>query len=119
MRPFQMQRREVVGWAAAAIAAAILPFTIPVFAETNRKPVTHIVDITDFVFVPKSLEVRPGDRITWVNKDIVPHTATADDKSWDTGALKPNERKTITVTKKLLGGYFCRFHPSKIGRAHV
>ena len=108
----KMQRREVVGWMAAAIAAASLPFTIPVFAQMQPAPTVHTVDIHDFVFAPKMLNVKPGDRITWINKDIVPHTATANDKSWGTGSLKPNQSRTITVTKGRFDGYFCRFPPS-------
>lgn len=115
MRSVKMQRREVVGWAVAACAAAVIPFAIPVFAQTMPVPTTHIVEIQNFVFSPETLSVKAGDRITWVNKDIVPHTATAADKSWDTGNLKPKDSGSITVTKDMTLDYFCRFHPSMKG----
>lgn len=107
-----MHRREVVGWAVAACAAAVIPFAIPVLAQTAPAPANHIVEIQNFLFSPKTLSVKAGDRITWINKDIVPHTATAADKSWDTGNLKPKESSMITVTKDMVESYFCRFHPS-------
>lgn len=57
----------------------------------------HVIEIRDFVFSPLSVEVKTGDTITWKNFDIVPHTATAKDSSWDSGSLKLD--------------YFCIFHP--------
>ncbi|OED42459.1 hypothetical protein AB833_07450 [Chromatiales bacterium (ex Bugula neritina AB1)] len=72
----------------------------------------HIVEITGFKFVPATITVKAGDTITWLNKDIAPHTATADDSSFDTGLLKQNESGSITVTENQTIAYFCKFHPS-------
>ncbi|NKB18970.1 MAG: hypothetical protein GKS01_00355 [Alphaproteobacteria bacterium] len=119
MRRITIPRREVVGWAVAAFAAAVIPFTIPVVAKMTPPSTNHIVEIQNFVFSPATLKVKVGDRITWINKDIVPHTATAHDKSWDTGNLKPNDRGTVTVTKDMFAGYFCRFHPSMKAKIDV
>jgi len=52
----------------------------------------HIIEIRDFVFSPISVEVKAGDTITWTNFDIVPHTATAIDHSWDSHTSKTNQR---------------------------
>ena len=51
-----------------------------------------------FKFAPDVQSAKTGDRITWVNNDIVPHTATALDKSWDTGTIPKGGSKTVTVT---------------------
>jgi plastocyanin len=62
-------------------------------------------------FVPERLEVAAGDRITWTNRDLVPHSVTAkaariesgdlgQDKSWSYVAKKPGEV-----------AYICRLHP--------
>ena len=62
-------------------------------------------------FVPERLEVAAGDRITWTNRDFVPHSVTAkaagiesgdlaEGKSWSTVAKKPGEI-----------AYICRLHP--------
>ena len=107
-----LHRRNFLEKTVAALAATVSLFTTPAFAANTRKPIDHTVDITDFTFSPSTLRVRAGDRVTWINKDIVPHTATAKDRSWDTGKLAPNGRKTITVTAELSENYFCRFHPS-------
>ena len=55
--------------------------------------------------------MRQGDTIVWTNHDIAPHTATARDKSWDSGRLKRGATFTATVSEDFDGPYFCRFHP--------
>lgn len=80
--------------------------------DTDSNAKEHIVEITGFNFIPESLTVKAGDTITWINKDIAPHTASADDKSFDTGELKQNESASITVSSDQTITYFCKFHPS-------
>ena len=108
----KMRRRTLVAQLAAASAAAgTVPALIPRPARADGKPKTHTVRIARFVFAPKRLDVRPGDTIRWVNSDIVPHTATALDGTWDTGEIKRGGSGEITVTAKTSSAYFCRFHP--------
>ena len=113
-----MQRRTFVANLAAAIAAAsVLPFTSAVRA--HGKPKTHIVHITNFVFAPNTLKVHAGDTLRWINDDIVPHTATAADKSWATGELKPRQSGEIKVTADMHTAYFCRFHPTMKAKLRI
>lgn len=69
-----------------------------------------------FRFSPAVLTVRPGDKITWTNRDIVPHTATSVDGSWDTGHLDKDASHTIEVAEGMNARYFCRYHPSMKAR---
>lgn len=71
---------------------------------------THIIEIHKMKFQTKMLNVKIGDTVTWVNKDIVPHTATANDKSWDSGRLKKGESFTLTITSQTNLDYFCFYH---------
>ena len=64
---------------AAALAAAITAAPVSPAAGADR----HVFEIVKFKFVPAQLQVAAGDTIVWVNKDIVPHTITSTDKSWD------------------------------------
>lgn len=80
-------------------------------ASASNDGTVHVVEIRDFLFVPDRLEVKVGDRITWVNRDIVPHTATALDDSWDSGELGRDEEWQTTVEPGMTTAYFCRFHP--------
>lgn len=107
-----MQRRTTFrGLLAAAAAGMASMKTASVFAATSA-PSRHTVEINQFAFEPGALPVRIGDRVTWINRDIVPHTATADDGSWDTGALAKDESAEIVISQAMLESYYCRFHPS-------
>ena len=70
----------------------------------------HIIEIHKMKFQTKLIQVHIGDTVTWVNKDIVPHTATARDKSWDSGQLKKGESFTLTITKDTDLDYYCFYH---------
>jgi plastocyanin len=107
-----MIRRFFLRKAAAAIAAAAFP-TLPFMGPGNAvaQPRTHRVEISGFKFTPDRLEVSAGDTITWINRDIAPHTATAAEGGWDTGELIKGAKASITVTAGMEASYFCAFHP--------
>ena len=62
-------------------------------------------------FVPERLEVAAGDRITWRNRDIVPHTVTATAAGMESGELAHGRRWTYVARKKGEVDYLCRLHP--------
>jgi len=62
-------------------------------------------------FVPERLEVAAGDRITWTNRDIVPHTVTAQPAGVESGELAQGRSWTYTARKKGEIDYLCRLHP--------
>jgi plastocyanin len=43
----------------------------------------HAVSISGMKFNPANLEVAAGDTVTFTNQDSAPHTATANDGSFD------------------------------------
>lgn len=102
-----LNRRNFV---TAAMASAVAAATAPARAGTE-KGVVHDIAIRRFKFVPARLDVHAGNVIRWTNFDIAPHTATADDAGFDTGALKKGESRTIEVTETISGTYHCAFHP--------
>jgi plastocyanin len=73
------------------------------------------VVIEGMKFVPERLEVAAGDRITWVNRDFLPHTVTAKQAGLESGELGQNAKWTWTA--RVPGGkaaeiaYICRLHP--------
>jgi plastocyanin len=69
------------------------------------------VDIHSFEFTPPAVVVRRGGEITWTNSDAAAHTATADDRSFDTQTI--NHGKSRSVVFKTAGTfrYHCDFHP--------
>jgi len=89
---------------AAAPAPAAQPEKVTPTGEV------HVVKISSFKFDPPALEVHLGDVVEWKNEDFVAHTATADDKSFDTGRIEAGETKRIVVSRKGASPYYCRYH---------
>lgn len=78
-----------------------------------------MVEIVKFAFVPAEIEIKAGDAVRFVNRDLAPHTATAGDATFDTGSLGKDEEATIVFP---VGGsfpYFCRFHRHMTGIVRV
>ena len=97
---------------AAATVAAVLCSPVWFAATASAEARTHIVEIRKLEFSPAVLEVDAGDTITWINHDLVPHTVTADDRSWDSPTLETGDEWQTVVRDGMHEGYFCRFHPS-------
>ena len=62
-------------------------------------------------FVPERLEVAAGDRVTWVNRDFVPHSVTAKPKGIESGDLGEGTRWSMVAAKPGEIDYICRLHP--------
>lgn len=93
---------------------------VAVFASvTHAETTTHHVEIQKLKFVPATLDVAPGDIIVWTNLDIVPHTVTALDGSWDSGNLDFEAQWSTTVTATMSSSYICRYHPAMKGALGV
>ena len=99
--------------ASALLAAAVAAF----LASPAAAKVIH-VDIRKLVFEPASVVVEVGDTVEWTNHDILAHTATADDKSWEV-VLAPHATGSYVIGSAGVIGYFCRFHPNMRGKITV
>jgi LPXTG-motif cell wall-anchored protein len=69
------------------------------------------VTIADFSFTPGSLTINQGDTVTWVNNGPTPHSATANDGSFNTGILKAGQSASHTFSQAGTFSYFCQPHP--------
>ena len=72
---------------------------------------SHTVQIEGMKFVPERLEVKAGDKVTWVNKDFVPHTVTATKSGVESGDIAQGKRWTFTAKRPGEMDYICRLHP--------
>jgi plastocyanin len=77
------------------------------------------VRIVDFRFEPSLLTVTPGTIVTWTNEDSAPHTATAEDESFDTGRLDKGESGEVTFDTSGTFDYICVYHPYMEGSVLV
>ena len=109
-----MDRRFALKAILAVPAVALIPFSRAASAAT-----THEVVIKNFKFSPDALDVNVGDTVVFKNLDGARHTATARDKTWDTGALRKSDTATIEITADMKTSYFCRFHPNMKGNLKV
>ena len=103
-----LDRRQFV------LALAVGACALPLRAQTTARSI-HRVEIKNFSFEPSRVEVRVGDTVEWVNRDLTPHTATADNKSWDTGLLKDEATSRLVMTKPGVNAYHCAYHPNMTG----
>jgi plastocyanin len=100
-----MSGRIAVGLAlAAALALAGAP--APAAAAT------HTVVMEGFTFKPQTLEVKSGDTVLWVNRDILPHTATATANAFDSKTIKPGGKSTWKAGAAGQYAYYCALHPN-------
>ena len=88
-------------------------------AESPEGASTYTVTIENLQFSPAELTVRRGDRIVWVNKDLFPHTATAKDKTFDSGSIDASGSWVLNADKVGDHPYGCSFHPTMNGQIHV
>ena len=70
-------------------------------------------------FVPERLEVAAGDRITWTNGDIVPHSVTAPAAGIESGDLAQGKSWPYLARKTGQIDYICRLHPVMHGTVVV
>jgi plastocyanin len=76
---------------------------------------THTVVIVGMKFEPESLTVKRGDIIVWVNKDFFPHTATAQDRTFDSRDIGTNKSWKYVAKKDGTFPYICTLHPAMKG----
>lgn len=77
------------------------------------------VTIADFKFMPPRISVAAGTKLVFANDDTAAHTATADDRSFDTGSIRRGKRGSVTLDKPGTFAYICDFHPFMKGTVVV
>ncbi len=91
----------------------------PAAAATGRGGVGEI-GIENFTFAPKIITVALGTRVTWVNRDDVPHQIVSTAKRFPPSAvLDTGERYTRTFDARGRYPYFCSIHPTMTGEIVV
>ena len=73
---------------------------------------THVIVIENMRFSPQSLTVSAGDRIVWENKDLFPHTASANDREFDSGNIASQASWTYVAGSPGEYRYHCAYHPT-------
>ena len=77
------------------------------------------VEIANFAYSPDPVRVAEGGKVIWLNNDTLPHTATADDGSFDTGTIDEGKLKSETFKEAGTFTYHCEIHPQMHGTIEV
>ena len=77
------------------------------------------VEIVDFAYDPDPVTIQVGGKVIWQNEDAAPHTATADDGSFDTGIIEEGKIKSETFKEPGTYAYVCEIHPTMHGTVEV
>ncbi len=101
--------------------SAALPGT-PAAAAAEAPPAEpNQVVIDNFRYRPRTLTVPAGTRVTWVNHDDVPHTATstARPRTFDSKTLDTDDQFAHVFATPGTYEYFCAVHPHMTGTVIV
>ena len=79
----------------------------------------HRIVIDAMAFTPKVVAVRPGDTVTWVNKDMFVHNVTSAAAGVKSGDLKPGQSWRHTVRRGESFDYLCSLHPVMTGQVQI
>jgi plastocyanin len=88
-------------------------------APSGEAPRAEKVQIVDFLYEPDPVKIQVGGKVTWQNQDSAPHTATAEDGSFDTGTIEEGKIKSETFKQAGTYRYICEIHPQMHGTVEV
>jgi plastocyanin len=94
------------------VSGLLLAGTAAPEGQTKPGAKSVVVTIENVRFDPQELTVKSGERVTWVNKDLFPHSATADGKAFDSHSIAPTGTWTWVAGKPGTYTYTCTFHPT-------
>jgi plastocyanin len=77
----------------------------------RARPAVHHVEIRAFRYQPDTLTAATGDTVVWINRDVVPHTATAGG-AWDTGQINASGEGRAVAGAPGTHDYVCAYHPN-------
>ena len=85
----------------------------PAQAAGNTVQATETGGGATFAFTPDTVTIKTGDTVVFKNTGKVPHTATADDGSWDSKNLNAGDSFTTPAfTQPGTVTYKCTYHAS-------
>jgi plastocyanin len=111
------------GRATQPVEEAAAPAAAPAGESKGDAPHAKLneVVIDNFAFSPRTLTVAAGTKVTWTNRDDVPHTATSTRKPrlFDSGTLDTDDTYSHVFVTPGTYDYFCAVHPHMTGRIVV
>ena len=106
-----MKTGAVLAALAVSLSAFLLFETVNVARAADVDPRVHTVLIEGMRYQPEALTVSAGDTVVWINRDMVPHTATSASGRFDSNEIAPGKSWTHTVRAAGEFAYICAYHP--------
>jgi plastocyanin len=88
-------------------------------SASEPKSAPRDIAIDNFTFTPSTLTVAAGTTVTWVNHDDVPHTVTANEKTFGSKAMDTDEKFSHLFSAPGTYAYFCAVHKHMTGQVIV
>jgi len=87
--------------------------------SAKNAPATVNVNIDNFSFGPATVTVPVGTRLTWINRDDIPHTVVSVNGAFKSKVLDTNDKFSFTFSKPGTFEYYCSVHPKMTGKVAV
>ena len=87
-------------------------------AVEEKRPTMHSIEMMQMKFYPAELKVKKGDKIVFVNHDIVAHDVTEESKkAWNSSPMSEGQTWILEATETV--NYYCSIHPVMKGKIVV
>ena len=117
-----MLRRTFLAGAPAGVLLAVSARAAQAAVEAEITAAAEAqVTIDNFSFSPAELAVAAGTRVTWTNRDDIPHTVTdaATPRAMRSPPLDTGDSFAFTFERPGTYHYFCSLHPHMQGTVIV
>lgn len=95
--------------------AALCVLLLALLAPPTLRGAEWNVEIQNFAFTPRELEIDVGDTVIWTQRDLVGHTTTSDTGVWSSPLLFVNQTFSHTFDEPGTFPYHCVPHPEMRG----
>ena len=109
----------MIGMKRIGALAAIFVVTALVTRYAASAEDTPQVSIDNFSFTPATLTVKAGTKVTWTNRDDIPHTVVTADKKLKSTVLDTDDTFVTVFNEPGTYKYFCSIHPHMTGTVVV
>jgi plastocyanin len=121
-----MQRRDIL-WSGVTLVALLLGGSAIYAARADNAQAgktlagNATVNIDNFSFTPAAITIAAGTKISWNNRDDIPHTITdaAEQRAFKSAPLDTGDAFAFVFSKAGTYHYFCSLHPHMQGTVVV
>lgn len=86
--------------------------------EHDNEANVHVIEIMHMKFEPAELTVRKGDKVIWINRDVVDHDVTEQSgNAWTSTTMISGASWTLTASQS--ADYYCNLHQVMKGKLIV